>query len=160
MTWNYCQHVRWPTDQLIKSPNIYAYLQRDSALIPLTTSDFTPQITSTNNGVIFTQQSPSKCDGTNAYSFTTELACSTGATKVLGVDTTGCDVRVMIESKAGCMLAADFSLTEFMQRYPWLFGLIMIVSGPFVAFYGRRYLPKVIAGIVFISSVVGMLALS
>ena len=135
MTWNYCKHVKWPKDQLIKSPNIYAYLQKDSALIPLTASDFTPQINSTNNGVIFTQQSPSKCDGTKAYSFTTELACSTGPTKVLGVDTSACDVRVMIESKAGCMLAADSILTKLMS---WLFGLIMMVSGPFVAFFGRK----------------------
>jgi MFS family permease len=38
-----------------------------------------------------------------------------------------------------------------MHNYPWLFGIIMILGGPIVALYGRRFFPYVIAGIVSIS---------
>ena len=43
------------------------------------------------------------------------------------------------------------SFSKFMHDYPWLFGIIMILGGPIVALYGRRFFPYVIAGIVSLS---------
>jgi hypothetical protein len=43
-------------------------------------------------------------------------------------------------------------LGQFIKDYPWLFGIIMILGGPIIAFYGRRFFPWVIASIVFIST--------
>jgi hypothetical protein len=49
----------------------------------------------------------------------------------------------------------DFA--KFMHDYPWLFGIIMILGGPIVAFYGKRFFPWVIAGIVSITFLLGAL---
>jgi hypothetical protein len=40
------------------------------------------------------------------------------------------------------------NLSKFINDYPWVLGIIMIVGGPFVALFGRRYFPWVTAGIV------------
>jgi hypothetical protein len=42
-----------------------------------------------------------------------------------------------------------------MTDYPWLFGLIMIFGGPICAFWGRRFFPWVISGIVAITILMG-----
>ena len=44
-----------------------------------------------------------------------------------------------------------------MATYPWLFGIIMILGGPIVALYGRRFFPWVIAGVLAISFLMGSL---
>jgi hypothetical protein len=65
-----------------------------------------------------------------------------------------------MKHEAGCPILTDFSLTEFMHKYPWIFGLIMIILGPFVSMYGRRFFPKVLAGIVIVSAMVVILVAS
>jgi hypothetical protein len=49
----------------------------------------------------------------------------------------------------------DFS--KFMNDYPWLFGIIMILGGPIVAFYGKRFFPWVVSGIVAVTFLLGAL---
>jgi hypothetical protein len=44
-----------------------------------------------------------------------------------------------------------------MIDYPWLFGLIMIIGGPIVALFGRKFFPWVIAGIVSVTFLLGTL---
>ena len=50
---------------------------------------------------------------------------------------------------AGCPVGTVVS--SFMRFSPWFFGLIMIVGGPFVALFGKRYFSWIIAGIVIVS---------
>ena len=75
-------------------------------------------------------------------------------------DTSGCDVKVVMRSEAGCALPTEFSLTKFMNQYPWVFGLLMILCGPFISLYGRRFFPKVIASIVTVSTMVLLLLIA
>lgn len=49
------------------------------------------------------------------------------------------------------------NFAQFMHKYPWMFGLIMILGGPIVALYGRRFFPWVIAGIVSVTLLLGTL---
>jgi hypothetical protein len=44
-----------------------------------------------------------------------------------------------------------------MHNYPWLVGILLIVGGPIVALYGRRFFPWVIAGIVSLNVLLGTL---
>lgn len=46
-----------------------------------------------------------------------------------------------------------------MNDYPWLFGIILILGGPVVALYGRRFFPWVVAGIVAVTFLLGTLAI-
>jgi hypothetical protein len=46
-----------------------------------------------------------------------------------------------------------------MTDYPWLFGIIMILGGPIVALYGRRFFPWVISGVVALSFLMGALVI-
>lgn len=52
------------------------------------------------------------------------------------------------------------NFSSFMHDYPWVFGIIMILGGPIVALYGRRFFPWVIAGIVSISFLLLFMILS
>lgn len=52
----------------------------------------------------------------------------------------------------------DFS--KFIHDYPWLFGIIMILGGPIVAMYGRRFFPWVVAGVVAVTILLGALIMS
>jgi len=65
----------------------------------------------------------------------------------------------VIEHASGCPIAANdpLSFTKFLKKYPWTIGLIMIIAGPIIALYGRRFFPWVIGGIVFFTTVLLML---
>lgn len=52
----------------------------------------------------------------------------------------------------------DFS--KFVHDYPWLFGIIMILGGPIVALYGRRFFPWVVSGVVAVTVLLGALIVS
>jgi len=49
------------------------------------------------------------------------------------------------------------NFNQFMHDYPWAIGIIMILGGPIVALYGRRFFPWVIAGIVSLTFLIGTL---
>jgi len=49
------------------------------------------------------------------------------------------------------------NFSQIMHDYPWLFGIIMIVGGPICAFFGRRFFPWVISGIVAVTLLLGTL---
>jgi hypothetical protein len=47
------------------------------------------------------------------------------------------------------------NFSKFIHDYPWAFGIIMILGGPIVLLFGRRFFPWVTAGIVAISICLG-----
>lgn len=53
-----------------------------------------------------------------------------------------------------------FAFSSFTQKYPWAFGIIMIIGGPIIALFGQRFFPWVIAGIVSIVILMGAIVSS
>ena len=70
----------------------------------------------------------------------------------MSVDTKGCDAKVVVAHKAGCPAGKAMNLSNFINEYPWVLGLLMILGGPVVALFGRRWFPWVTAGVVAVSA--------
>jgi hypothetical protein len=58
---------------------------------------------------------------------------------------------------AGCPVSQVLNFSQFVHNYPWMVGIIMILGGPIVGLYGRRFFPWVIAGIVSVNVLLGTL---
>ena len=57
----------------------------------------------------------------------------------------------MVAHKAGCPAGQIMNFGKFVHTYPWLFGIILVLGGPIVLLFGRRFFPWVMAGIVAVS---------
>jgi hypothetical protein len=106
-----------------------------------------------NHWIEFKHYSVQACNSTSTYSFTAEVLCdksitSAGNPKIISVDTSHCEAKVVVAHKAGCPAGKAMNLSNFINEYPWVLGLIMIIGGPIVALFGRRWFPWVTAGIV------------
>lgn len=55
---------------------------------------------------------------------------------------------ILASHSAGCPAGQVMNFSSFMTKYPWALGLIMILLGPVVGLFGRRFFPWVISGIV------------
>lgn len=96
------------------------------------------------------------------FSFTTEVLCDEsikgkGNAKIINADPGACNVKVIVAHESGCPVGKIMSLSKFMHDYPYIFGIILILGGPIVALYGRRFFPWVIGGIVSICILLGIL---
>jgi hypothetical protein len=94
-----------------------------------------------------------KCNETSTYSFTAEVLCDEsivgqGNPQIIKVDQTTCNVRVMVAHASGCPAGQIMNFSKFVHDYPWAFGLLMVLGGPIVLLFGRRFFPWVTAGIV------------
>lgn len=76
---------------------------------------------------------------------------------MISVDSSSCDVRVIVAHKAGCPAGQIMNLSKFIHDYPWIFGVIMILGGPFVLLFGRKFFPWVTAGVVSLFSLLAVL---
>ena len=165
LTWNFCQYAAWPANQPLQKANTFAYEYNDKLgiYIPVTDGKLMPnKITvkedlDENRWIEFKHYSVQACNSTSTYSFTAEILCdksitSAGNPKIISVDTSHCEAKVVVAHKAGCPAGKAMNLSKFINDYPWVLGLIMIVGGPIVALFGRRWFPWVTAGIVTITS--------
>ena len=75
----------------------------------------------------------------------------------MNVDSASCDVSVRVSHKAGCPAGQIMNLSKFIQDDPWVFGVIMILGGPFVLLFGRKFFPWVTAGVVSLFLLLGSL---
>ena len=80
-----------------------------------------------------------------------------GSPRIISVDTSTCEAKVVIAHKAGCPAGKAMNLSKFINDYPWVLGIIMITGGPFVALFGRRFFPWVTAGIVSFTALLACL---
>jgi hypothetical protein len=75
----------------------------------------------------------------------------------MSVDTSTCEAKVVIAHKAGCPAGKAMNLSKFINDYPWVIGIVLIVGGPIVALFGRRFFPWVTAGIVAVTTLMAAL---
>lgn len=54
----------------------------------------------------------------------------------------------MVAHASGCPAGQIMNFSKFVHDYPWAFGLLMVLGGPIVLLFGRRFFPWVTAGIV------------
>ena len=90
-----------------------------------------------------------QCDENNNYNFTTEVLCDEtitgqGNPVLKKIDQSTCDIKIVVAHTSGCPAGQIMNFQQFMVDYPWLFGLIMILGGPIVALFGRKFFPWVI----------------
>ena len=99
------------------------------------------------------------------FSFTTEVLCDEtvtgrGNAKIVSADDTHCNTKIVVAHESGCPVGKIMSITKFMHDYPYVFGIILILFGPVVALYGRRFFPWVVGGIVSLCALLGILVFS
>ena len=70
-----------------------------------------------------------------------------------------CEIYLDVSHKAGCPAGEIIDFAKLMHDYPWLFGIIMVVGGPLVAMYGKRFFPWVVAGIVSVTLLMASLVI-
>jgi hypothetical protein len=91
--------------------------------------------------------SNSQCEAepTRTYSLTVNLMCGTNTglsnPQVSGDD---CDIVLQYNSKQGCPVFALDKFWTFMKKYNGLWGVMLIVLGLFLAFFGNKFVNAVI----------------
>ena len=101
-------------------------------------------------GVSFTQGGGDKCDGKNESSLKTNLYCDesvTGAATITSMSINGCEYTVNLKHAAGCpMLAIDIEkYMSWLEENEWVLGIMYLVIGPLLAFFGMQWFPYVTA---------------
>jgi hypothetical protein len=99
------------------------------------------------NGISLKFSSNSQCEAepTRTYSLTVNLMCdkniSLSEPAISGDD---CDIVLQYNSKQGCPVFALDKFWTFMKKYNGLWGVMLIVLGLFLAFFGNKFVNAVI----------------
>ena len=134
LTFNLCHFVNVPD----KSVKTHAYLTETKQA--LTDDKVPPKVTSTDTGLTLVYESPFECKPGQNYSFTAQLVCDKN--REMSLVTDSCDVMIALGHEAGCnLMPAQKSL---IHRYPWVAAIIAILTGPFIALFGKEYFPNVV----------------
>jgi hypothetical protein len=59
-----------------------------------------------------------------------------------------CQPKFSLTHKSGCPVFQATSVVQFFSRYPWILGIILIVFGIIVTFWGGKFFPYVLATII------------
>ena len=55
-----------------------------------------------------------------------------------------CNPIISFEHESGCAVADAMNILDFLTRNPWVIAILCIYLGPFINFFGRKFLPWVI----------------
>jgi hypothetical protein len=93
------------------------------------------------------------------------IQCDSTATAVLDAatvvvnDTDKCNPTLSFTSAVGCPDASLDTISIFIEKYPWVIAIFLLIVGPVICFFGRRFIPWVIAVIGGLSAFVIALCL-
>ena len=86
------------------------------------------------------------------YTVKYEITCDASATAVptlnqqnLDLLTDTCSPKLTFAHSTGCPVFAATSIVRFFAENPWLLGILLIIFGSIVTFYGGKYFPWVLA---------------
>jgi hypothetical protein len=104
--------------------------------------------------VQYIQASKTECKKDEAgkainYQVTFNAMCDTEVTdatlKGLSVDDSNvCDVQINFSNAKGCPLFQATPIIAFIEKRPWIVGILLIVFGIISAFFGGKFFPKVL----------------
>ena len=132
-------------------------------------------ITNTEEGdeevhILFRHSEGEKCSGGEGnYVVTTEVLCDetiTGDATLTVDDTDLCHPRVTLAHKAGCPVFQATSIVRFFANHPYIMGVLLLLFGGAVTFFGGKFFPWVLAAaaggitflvVILIASAVGAL---
>jgi hypothetical protein len=90
--------------------------------------------------------------GTNhdqSSSITFEILCNENITaqptRFNVSDADYCNPVISFTHKAGCPEANLDTISIFFEKYPWVIAIFLLIVGPVITFFGRRFVPYVIA---------------
>jgi len=98
--------------------------------------------------LILTQDGGDTCgEKKTQSSITYEIFCDnvTDTSKMTVDDTDPCNPRITFTHKAGCPVASLSSIAIFFDKYPWVLAVLLIIAGPIINFYGKKFIPIVIS---------------
>jgi len=62
-------------------------------------------------------------------------------------DSDECNPIITFSHKAGCPDASLDTVAIFLEKYPWVLAIFLLIVGPIITFFGRKFVPYVIATI-------------
>jgi hypothetical protein len=95
----------------------------------------------------FTLGGGDECNG-GSSSITFYITCDTATTSLAAAaidDTDPCNPTISFAHAAGCPVASLSSIIAFLSEHPWIFAIFFIIAGPIINFFGRKFVPWVIA---------------
>ena len=175
-TYNFCKSLSLNnTDGTVSQA--YAY-QTDSVTGAVTIfadgGDLTPDTVNVydvdgvrNVRYSFNSNTTCPADSTRTLSTIYEVTCSEDATLTNNKVTAGdCYITISGSAKSACAKFQATAIVDFLTKYPWIVGVILIVFGTISLFFGGKWFPYILAtiggGITFIviivfASVLGLL---
>lgn len=123
----------------------------------LTSSDPTPESTTEVEvdgdvkGVQVTWGSEEPCAAGGTYSFSAKVMCNklttgTSSDIIDHVDKTDeCNPIVTINHESGCPISTGNELTQWLDNNPWFLAVVLLIVGPIVAFFGKKWFPNIAA---------------
>lgn len=93
-------------------------------------------------------------DTTRTYSVKYEITCDASITgkpefnqQNLDLTTDLCSPKLTFAHKTGCPVFEATSIVRYLSENPWLLGIILLIFGGIVTFYGGKFFPWVLASI-------------
>jgi len=169
LTINYCTFVEGADAYAVFSKQNGGELETTAVatkpVLPTQADDIDSTDGETTLGITFTQESDSLCSGETNYSVTTKLLCDEAITDAPTFETTvldQCVFTVTMSHKDGC---ADFDVdvyVNWLEDNEWFLGILYLVVGPLLAFFGLQWFPYVTAILIafFIFALVTSLGLA